>query len=527
MSKKIKILIAVLIVLAISGSIAIIKHRVDEENRKHEEYLARVDHAWYLSKLGQGGDELVYSGDMENREIEFNDNELMMRVAYFNGVMGYTGEEAITTDDVKQYYQEYLDGDSKNLSNFCYIVSGIGGKSKPNENYEGNSVDDFICHVEFYLGLLYGSKRNYTTEEREEAIKKTMSDYEKGKYKYVVHREVDKTIKIDIDNIGMKTAKSFSVDTFDGNYVYYSDHIIYLNDHSIKYIDENTNLGDIAMDSKYIYYIESNEEENKLIRINQDRDNREEEVILSSDKITLIKFEEELLVIYGENNNEIAKIVEGKLDELGNIENNLESDNTDTLVREVEIDNYKFVYLKKNFQSDARLCYIKNNDEIINFKLDGANIVKNGDKLYSTDDLPIADYTYIKLPDGNETDQSLLSWDEYSIYIISVQGAGSEKVNYSYDMKKSETLYRYDFKTGKLYKLNTMTPSEEQIIGISVEKRKLYTLSNNKVIESTLQGYEYTKELGEIPEVDSIYVEICGDKLFIFSDNELIESFDI
>ena len=46
MSKKIKILIAVLIVLAISGSIAIIKHRVDEENRKHEEYLARVDHAW-------------------------------------------------------------------------------------------------------------------------------------------------------------------------------------------------------------------------------------------------------------------------------------------------------------------------------------------------------------------------------------------------------------------------------------------------------------------------------------------------
>lgn len=193
----------------------------------------------------------------------------------------------------------------------------------------------------------------------------------------------------------------------------------------------------------------------------------------------------------------------------------------------MEIDNYKFVYLKKNFQSDARLCYIKNNDEIINFKLDGANIVKNGDKLYSTDDLPIADFTYIKLPDGNETDQSLLSWDENNLYIISVQGAGSEKVNYSYDMKKSETLYRYEFKTGKLYKLNTMTPSEEQIIGISVEKRKLYTLSNNKVIESTLQGYEYTKELGEIPEVDSIYVEICGDKLFIFSDNELIESFDI
>ena len=526
MSKKTKLLIAVLIVLAISANIAIIKHRVDEENRKHEEYLARIDHAWYLSKLGQGGDEFVYSGDMENREIEFNDNELMMRVAYFNGVMGYTGEEAITTDDVKQYYQEYLDGDSKNLSNFCYIVSGISGESKPNENYEGNSVDEFICHVEFYLGLLYGSKRNYTTEEREEAIKKTMSDYEKGKYKYVVHREVSKTIKIDIDNIGMKTAKSFSVDTFDGNYVVYSDHIIYLNDHSIKYIDENTNLGDIAMDSKYIYYIESNEEENKLIRINQERENREEEVILSSDKITLIKFEEDLLVIYGENNNEIAKIVEGKLDELGNIENNLESDNTDTLVREVEIDNYKFVYLKNNFQSDARLCYIKNNDEIINFKLDGANIVKNGDKLYSTDDLPIADFTYIKLPDGNETDQSLLSWDENNLYIISVQGAGSEKVNYSYDMKKSETLYRYEFKTGKLYKLNTMTPSEEQIIGISVEKRKLYTLSGNKVIESTLQGYE-RKELGEIPEVDSVYVEICGDKLFIFSDNDLIESFDI
>ena len=146
--------------------------------------------------------------------------------------------------------------------------------------------------------------------------------------------------------------------------------------------------------------------------------------------------------------------------------------------------------------------------------------------MYSTDDLPIADLTYIKLPDGNETDQSLLSWDEYSIYIISVQGVGSEKVNYSYDMKKSETLYRYDFKTGKLYKLNTMTPSEEQIIGISVEKRKLYTLSGNKVIETTLQGYEH-KELGEIPEVDSVYVEICGDKLFIFSDNELIESFDI
>jgi len=310
MSKKTKILIAVLIVLAISGNIAIIKHRVDEENRKHEEYVARINHSWYLSVLGQGGDEAVYSGDMENREIEFNDNELMMRVAYFNGVMGYTGEEAITTDDVKQYYQEYLDGDSKNLSNFCNIVSGNSGNYTPNENYEGNSVDTFESYVNSYLTLIYGEgtiSDNATPEQMEEAIKKTLSDYEKGKYKDVVYPEVSKTIKIDIDNIGMKTAKSFSVDTFDGNYVFYSDHCIYLNDYFIKYIDENTNLGDIAMDSKYIYYIESNEEENKLIRINQERENQEEEVILSSDKITLIKFEEELLVIYGENNNEIAK----------------------------------------------------------------------------------------------------------------------------------------------------------------------------------------------------------------------------
>lgn len=48
MSKKTKILVAVLIVLAISGNIAIIKHKIDVENRKQEEYIDRINHTMYL-----------------------------------------------------------------------------------------------------------------------------------------------------------------------------------------------------------------------------------------------------------------------------------------------------------------------------------------------------------------------------------------------------------------------------------------------------------------------------------------------
>lgn len=66
-------------------------------------------------------DELIYSGEM-NKKVEFDENILMMRVAYFNGVMGYTQEEAITTDDVKKYYQEYLDGDKTNIEFFSNIT---------------------------------------------------------------------------------------------------------------------------------------------------------------------------------------------------------------------------------------------------------------------------------------------------------------------------------------------------------------------------------------------------------------------
>ena len=52
MSKKTKILIAVLIVLAISGNIAIIKHRVDEKNRKIEEHQERIVYTRYLEIAG-------------------------------------------------------------------------------------------------------------------------------------------------------------------------------------------------------------------------------------------------------------------------------------------------------------------------------------------------------------------------------------------------------------------------------------------------------------------------------------------
>lgn len=191
MSKKTKILIAVLIVLAISGNIAIIKHRVDEKNRKIEEEQERIEYTGYLHSLGLYEDELIYSGEM-NKKVEFDENILMMRVAYFNGVMGYTQEEAITTDDVKKYYQEYLDGDKTNIEFFSNIVSGNRGNNTPNKNYEGVSIDDFEDKVKIKLGEQYGSKQNYSTEEIEEAIKLTMSDYETGKYRDAVDSPLEK-----------------------------------------------------------------------------------------------------------------------------------------------------------------------------------------------------------------------------------------------------------------------------------------------------------------------------------------------
>ena len=184
MSKKTKILIAVLIVLAISGNIAIIKHRVDEKNRKIEEEQERIEYTGYLHSLGLYEDELIYSGEM-NKKVEFDENILMMRVAYFNGVMGYTQEEAITTDDVKKYYQEYLDGDKTNIEFFSNIVSGNRGNNTPNKNYEGVSVDEFERRINNSLDDGITSTKA-TPEQMEEAIKKTMSDYETGKYRDAV-----------------------------------------------------------------------------------------------------------------------------------------------------------------------------------------------------------------------------------------------------------------------------------------------------------------------------------------------------
>ena len=184
MSKKTKILIAVLIVLAISGNIAIIKHRVDEKNRKIEEEQERIEYTGYLHSLGLYEDELIYSGEM-NKKVEFDENILMMRVAYFNGVMGYTQEEAITTDDVKKYYQEYLDGDKTNIEFFSNIVSGNRGNNTPNKNYEGVSVDEFELRINKSLDDDITST-TATPEQMEEAIKKTMSDYETGKYRDAV-----------------------------------------------------------------------------------------------------------------------------------------------------------------------------------------------------------------------------------------------------------------------------------------------------------------------------------------------------
>ena len=184
MSKKTKILIAVLIVLAISGNIAIIKHRVDEKNKKIEEEQERIEYTGYLHSLGLYEDELIYSGEM-NKKVEFDENILMMRVAYFNGVMGYTQEEAITTDDVKKYYQEYLDGDKTNIEFFSNIVSGNRGNNTPNKNYEGVSVDEFELRINKSLDDDITST-TATPEQMEEAIKKTMSEYETGKYRNVV-----------------------------------------------------------------------------------------------------------------------------------------------------------------------------------------------------------------------------------------------------------------------------------------------------------------------------------------------------
>ena len=190
MSKKTKILIAVLIVLAISGNIAIIKHRVDEKNRKIEEEQERIEYTGYLHSLGLYEDELIYSGEM-NKKVEFDENILMMRVAYFNGVMGYTQEEAITTDDVKKYYQEYLDGDKTNIEFFSNIVSGNRGNNTPNKNYEGVSVDEFEIRINKSLDDGITSTKA-TPEQMEEAIKETMSDYETGKYRDAVDSPLEK-----------------------------------------------------------------------------------------------------------------------------------------------------------------------------------------------------------------------------------------------------------------------------------------------------------------------------------------------
>ena len=115
-----------------------------------------------------------------------------MRVAYYNGVKGNTGADVITTEDVKRYFQEYLDGDSTHISEFYNTLTP--SNNTQNDNYKGSSIDEFERKINNTLdeGVTTSTA---TPEQMEEAIKKTMLDYETGKYRDAVDSPLEQDDK--------------------------------------------------------------------------------------------------------------------------------------------------------------------------------------------------------------------------------------------------------------------------------------------------------------------------------------------
>ena len=154
-----------------------------KESKKYNERIDKYQDGVNLNKcisdLGMDYNLSIYKDTLNYNNLTYNENKLMMRVAYYNSVMGLTGEEAITTEDAKNYFQEYLNGDKDNLEDFDNIVSGNRGNHTPNKNYKGVSVDEFERNIENRLdeGI---TSTTATPEQMEEAIKKTMLDYESG-----------------------------------------------------------------------------------------------------------------------------------------------------------------------------------------------------------------------------------------------------------------------------------------------------------------------------------------------------------
>ena len=165
--------------------------KAHEDSVKHNENLEKNQNDItinnYVSILGMDYNISINKDTMSYNNLTFNDNELKMRVAYYNGVKGNTGADVITTEDAKRYFQEYIDGDSTHISEFYNTLTP--SNNIQNDNYNDSSIDKFKSYVDSNLTFMYGEgtiRDNATPEQMDAAIKKTLSDYETGKYRNAV-----------------------------------------------------------------------------------------------------------------------------------------------------------------------------------------------------------------------------------------------------------------------------------------------------------------------------------------------------
>lgn len=171
--------------------------KAHKDSVKHNENLEKNQNDItinnYVSKLGMDYNISINKDTISYNNLTFNENELKMRVAYYNGVKGNTGADVITTEDVKRYFQEYLDGDSTHISEFYNTLTP--SNNTQNDNYKGSSIDEFERKINNTLdeGVTTSTA---TPEQMEEAIKKTMLDYETGKYRDAVDSPLEQDDKI-------------------------------------------------------------------------------------------------------------------------------------------------------------------------------------------------------------------------------------------------------------------------------------------------------------------------------------------
>ena len=328
-----------------------------------------------------------------------------------------------------------------------------------------------------------------------------------------VNEENDEA-QISVYSIWNETVCNTCVNSFKNDVVYLSENKIYLNSSEIIDFRKKGYIITVALDSQYVYFVTMDDTDSDITLVGYNRISGETNEILSSTDIALFQFQEEVLVSY-DKPSKVAKINAGKLEEFRETSNLLDDNSSGTYAEEFDKDNYKFFFYRSNYGNTIRLTYVENDGERKMLSDNGENIVFSNNGKFTTNQSTSNAVKTINIPELHCSDQSLMIWDDENLYIISRYGSGPYTYEFPYDRKKEECLSCYNFDSGVIDNLISITPSEGQILGISLKQKKLFFLKNDTIYESLFDGSNQIK-ITNVGDIKGLHMEVCNDKMYLF-----------